>query len=90
MINDQVVRITAKILKIRETMQTFWGDRYAERIEPFRDAIRRWTAESGKPRAEVALRVCQETERHGTGMDVLLAIAAFCEECGGQGGKDAE
>jgi len=77
---EKTIRMTAKMLEVRDTMRFFWGDKYRERIEPFRDAIRRWTAETGKPKGEVALHVCKVSEKNGDPMDVALAIAAFCED----------
>lgn len=75
------IPVMAKMVEIRETMRSFWSEEYQERIKPFRDAIRRWTAETGKSKGEVALKMCQMAVEEGTSMDVALAIAAFVEEC---------
>ena len=82
-ITEQNIRLTVQMLDTRDHMKRFFGDQYEARIEPFRDAIRRWTAETGKPKAEIALAVCKITEREGSGFDVALAISAFVEECNG-------
>lgn len=79
MITEQHIRITAKMLECRDTMHRLWGEQYAERTEPFRDAIRRWVKESGKPVAEIALDVLKLTERHGGEMDLPLAISAAAD-----------
>ena len=75
------IRLTAKMLNIRDTMRNFWGDEYQARIEPFREAISRWMRETGKGAAECGLAACRKAEDYGNEMDVLLAIAATVEEC---------
>ena len=73
------LRITVKMLDIRDDMRALFGEHYAERVEPFLAAIQRWTKESGKPVAEVALECAQGAEKHGNGMSLALAIAAGVE-----------
>ena len=80
-----LIRMTAKMMDIRDTMRNFWGDRYQARIEPFREAISRWHRETGRPVAECGLAASRAAEKHGTDMDVLLAIAATVEECEAEG-----
>lgn len=73
------LRITVKMLDIRDQMQALFGEHYRERIEPFLEAILRWQKESGRPVAEMALHVAQVAEKHGDGWSVALAIAAGVE-----------
>ncbi len=77
---DQAIATTARMLEVRETMRRFCGDKYAERTKPFREYIRRWMKETGKPAAEVALAVMKQTEVHGSTVDIGLAIAAAADE----------
>lgn len=80
MITMQHARLAVKMEEARDTMRRFWGDKYPERIAPFREAIQRWRRETGKTTMEVGLTVCQLAEKHGGGMDAALAIAALAEE----------
>lgn len=82
-----LIQMTAKMMEIRDTMRSFWGERYTARIEPFREAIRRWHRETGKPVAECGLTASQAAEKYGGEMDVLLAIAATVEECEAEGAR---
>lgn len=89
MITMQHARLAVKMEDARDTMRRFWGDRYPDKIAPFRDAIQRWRKETGKSTMEVGLTVCELTEKHGDPMDLALAFAAIVEECEADGGRCA-
>lgn len=72
-------KIADSLRGVRDEMRRFWADKYEVRTEPFREAIARWSKQSGKPVAEVAIDVIKVAEEKGGGMDAALAIAAACD-----------
>ncbi len=79
-ITDTVICMTAKMLECRNTMQRYWGNKYPERVRPFREALHRWMRETKMPALKVGAKLIQLAEEHGGGMDAALAICAVVDE----------
>ena len=74
------ILLTADMIRFRDQFKLLLGTRYLESVAAHRAVLSGKAKESGRPLAEVALKLAQELEAKGH--DPSLMICALVEECG--------
>lgn len=80
----KALEIVSQLADARSLAVRLYGDDYEKVLCHFRDAIRRWHKETGKPLAEVCKTLLEQTEMNSRGLNaeanMLCAMAASYEE----------
>lgn len=80
---ESALSIVQHLTDARELAQRLFGKQYLAEIEPYRETIRRWRAESCQkcaPIAEACKALIELVDKKGTLGDMLRAQAACYEE----------
>lgn len=83
----QALDVASKLVESRDQAVALFGNRYAERIKPYRDAIRLGVKKTRRSVARVLIDSVNELENVGKAdsVSVLMLCAAACDELESEG-----
>lgn len=78
---EQAIKTCAKLYHYRDTMKSFWGDRYAAKMDEYKGYIKRKIEKDGcdEMKAVMALVKHLQVNHPDSGMSQGLLFAAYVE-----------
>lgn len=76
---EQQIKIAAKLYQCRDTAKRFYRDEFKDKVEPYKECIRKYMAESGKDELLSAMDICEIDEMKEKGFAIIMFMAAATE-----------
>ena len=76
---EKEIKIAAKLYQCRDTVKNLFKNDFKEKIEPYKTAIKKYMASTGKDEIHSVLEICNTEEIKEKGMAVLMFMAAATE-----------
>ena len=77
---EQQIKLASKLYRCRDTIKRFYMDDYNDKLQPYKECIRKYAAKSGKDILLSAMEICEVDEiREKGGFIIMMFLAAALE-----------
>lgn len=77
---EKQIKIAAKLYQCRDTAKRFYRDEFQDKIEPYKEWIRKYMAKSGKDELSSVMEICEVDEiKEKGGFAIVMFMAAATE-----------
>jgi len=77
---EKQIKIAAKLYQCRDTAKRFYRDEFKDKIEPYKECIRKYMVNSGKDELLSVMEICEIDEiKDKGGFAIIMFMAAATE-----------
>ena len=77
---EKQIKIAAKLYQCRDTAKGFYRDEFKDKVEPYKECIRKYMAKSGKDELLSVMEICNVDEiKEKGGFAIVMFMAAATE-----------
>jgi len=77
---EKQIKIAAKLYQCRDTAKRFYKDEFKDKIEPYKECIRKYMMNSGKDELLSVMEICEIDEiKEKGGFAIIMFMAAATE-----------
>lgn len=77
---EKQIKIAAKLYQCRDTAKRFYRDEFKDKIEPYKECIRKYMVNSGKNELLSVMEICEIDEiKEKGGFAIIMFMAAATE-----------